>query len=159
MKRVTSVKRAYESPVLLRSGIVPAGHDKAGNAPNVTDGSLAFPDLNAPAFQSEDLKKNLIMPESCAFTSENLPPCSTFRPTGTRRGGSVATIESFRQDGLFMGQGNVFTQFLFTLAGADRAKRELFVTCEPRAHPTSHGVFAPEAVRLVIGARSIVEAF
>jgi hypothetical protein len=38
-------------------------HDKAGNAPMVTDGSLVFPDLNAPAFQGEGVKKSLIMPE------------------------------------------------------------------------------------------------
>jgi hypothetical protein len=61
-------------------------HDKAGNAPNVTDGSLVFPDLNAPAFQGEDRKKNLIMPEPCQFISEKLPPCSIIRPTGTRSG-------------------------------------------------------------------------
>jgi hypothetical protein len=101
-------------------------HDKAGNAPNVTDGSLIFPDLNAPAFQGEDVKKNLIMPEPCQFLSENLPACSIIRPTGTRQGGAVATIEAFRRDGLFIGQGNDFIQLLFTLAAAaDRAKREL----------------------------------
>ena len=101
-------------------------HDKAGNAPNVTDGSLIFPDLNAPAFQGEDVKKNLIMPEPCQFLGENLPACSIIRPTGTRQGGAVATIEAFRRDGLFIGQGNDFIQLLFSLAAAaDHAKREL----------------------------------
>jgi ferritin-like protein len=100
-------------------------HDKAGNAPRVTDGSLVFPDLNAPAFQGEDLKKNLIMPEPCQFISEKLPPCSIIRPTATRRGGAVATIEGFRRDGLFLGQGNDFIQLLLTLAAAaDQARRE-----------------------------------
>jgi hypothetical protein len=101
-------------------------HDKAGNAPNVTDGSLVFPDLNAPAFQGEDVKKNLIMPEPCEFISARLPPCSIIRPTGTRGGGAVAAIDSFRRDGLFIGHGNEFLEFLFSLAGAaDRAQREL----------------------------------
>jgi len=101
-------------------------HDKAGNAPRVTDGSLVFPDLNAPAFQGEDVEKNLIMPEPCQFISSKLPPCSIIRPTATRLGGAVATIESFLRDGLFIGQGTDFIQFLFTLAAAaDRAKREL----------------------------------
>jgi ferritin-like protein len=101
-------------------------HDKAGNAPQVTDGSLVFPDLNAPAFQGEDLKKNLIMPEPCQFISKKLPQCSVIRPTGTRHGGAVATIEGFRRDGLFIGHSNDFIELLFTLAAAaDRAKREL----------------------------------
>jgi hypothetical protein len=101
-------------------------HDKAGNAPMVTDGSLVFPDLNAPALQGEDVKKNLIMPEPCRFISGKLPPCSVIRPTGTRHGGAVATIEAFRRDGLFIGHGNDFIELLFTLAAAaDRAKREL----------------------------------
>jgi hypothetical protein len=101
-------------------------HDKAGNAPQVTHGSLVFPDLNAPAFQGEDLKKNLIMPEPCQFISKKLPQCSVIRPTGTRQGGAVATIEGFRRDGLFIGHGNDLIELLFTLAAAaDRAKREL----------------------------------
>ena len=101
-------------------------HDKAGNAPAVADGALVFPDLGSAPFTSEALQKNLIMPEPCQFISEKLPPCSIIRPTGTRRGGAVATIESFRQDGLFIGHGNEFIELLFTLAAkADRAKREL----------------------------------
>jgi len=101
-------------------------HDKAGNAPAVTDGTLVFPDLGSRPFTSEALQKNLIMPEPCQFISEKLPPCSIIRPTGTRQGGAVATIEGFRRDGLFIGHGNEFIELLFTLAaGADRAKREL----------------------------------
>jgi Ferritin-like domain len=101
-------------------------HDKAGNAPAVTDGTLVFPDLGSAPFLREALQKNLIMPEPCQFISEELPLCSIIRPTGTRRGGAVATIEAFRQDGLFIGHGNDFIELLFTLAAAaDRAKREL----------------------------------
>ena len=72
------------------------------------------------------MKKNLIMPEPCAFISAKLPPCSIIRPTGTRGGGAVATIDSFRRDGLFIGQGNEFLEVLFGLASAaDQAQREL----------------------------------
>jgi hypothetical protein len=101
-------------------------HDKAGNAPAVTDGALVFPDLGAVPFTGEGLKPNLIMPEPCQFISKKLPPCSIVRPTATRGGGAVATIASFNQDGLFIGQGKDFIDVLFDLAAAaDRAKREL----------------------------------
>src|SRR5437660_1726497 len=49
-------------------------HDKAGNAPMVTDptNGLTFPDLNDPSnvppgFTEEDFQTNLIMPEPCPF--------------------------------------------------------------------------------------------
>jgi hypothetical protein len=101
-------------------------HDKAGNAPAVTDGALVFPDLGSGPFTGEALKKNLIMPEPCQFVSGKLPPCSIIRPTATRGGGAVATIAAFNRDGLFIGQGKEFIDVLFSLAAAaDRAKREL----------------------------------
>ena len=101
-------------------------HDKAGNAPAVTDGTLVFPDFNAPALNGEDLKKNLIMPEPCEFISRRLPPCSIIRPTATQGGGAVAAINGFIQDGLFIGQKKEFLQLLLSLASeADQAKREL----------------------------------
>src|SRR6267154_841183 len=51
-------------------------HDKAGNAPPLTDPSdstLVFPDLNAPPFGGEDFQTNLIMPEPTVFLSRTLP--------------------------------------------------------------------------------------
>ncbi|MFL5518633.1 MAG: ferritin-like domain-containing protein, partial [Gemmatimonadales bacterium] len=44
-------------------------HDKAGNAPALTDptNGLVFPDLNAAPFGGEDFQTNLIMPEPTAF--------------------------------------------------------------------------------------------
>src|SRR6266481_5057226 len=54
-------------------------HDKAGNAPPLTDPSdstLVFPDLNAPPFGGEDFQTNLIMPEPTVFLSRTLPVCS-----------------------------------------------------------------------------------
>jgi hypothetical protein len=100
-------------------------HDKAGNAPAVTDGALVFPDLGSPAFSGEDLKKNLIMPEPCQFIRKTLPPCSIIRPTATGGGGAVAAIQGFVRDGLFIGQTKEFLDRLFGMAdAADRAKRE-----------------------------------
>jgi hypothetical protein len=100
-------------------------HDKAGNAPAVTDGALVFPDLGSGPFTGEGLKKNLIMPEPCEFISRRLPACSIIRPTATRGGGAVAAIAGFSRNGLFIGQGKEFVEVLFRLAAAaDRARRE-----------------------------------
>src|SRR5947209_1679266 len=58
-------------------------HDKAGNAPALTDptNGLVFPDLNAPPFAGEDFQTNLIMPEPTIFLSRSLPAVSIIRPT------------------------------------------------------------------------------
>src|SRR6202521_3767630 len=67
-------------------------HDKAGNATNITDGDLSFPNLNigvdpntgntgtdvADKFQS-----NLIMPEPTVFLNPKFGPVSIIRPTST----------------------------------------------------------------------------
>jgi hypothetical protein len=52
-------------------------HDKAGNAPSLTDNTpgfppVTFPDLNSPPFGGEAFSTNLIMPEPCDFISEDL---------------------------------------------------------------------------------------
>lgn len=89
-------------------------HDKAGNAPNITDGDLTFPNLNAgidpnsgattvngtPA--ADLFQTNLIMPEPTVFLSAKLGPVSILRPTSTAQGGAVASVVSFVQDGLFL---------------------------------------------------------
>src|SRR6266849_6161818 len=51
-------------------------HDKAGNAPALTDptNGLVFPDLNAAPFGGEDFQTNLIMPEPTIFLSRKFPP-------------------------------------------------------------------------------------
>ena len=89
-------------------------HDKAGNAPNISDGNLTFPDLNAgidpntgpgaltgtaavDAFQT-----NLIMPEPTVFLNPRLGSVSILRPTSTAQGGAVASVVSFVEDGLFL---------------------------------------------------------
>src|ERR1700726_5123239 len=95
-------------------------HDKAGNAVNaplagVTDPEtkLTFPNLNDPAtlamlhLQLELTQTNKIQPEPCDFLeNEALPPCSVIRPTSTKLGGAVATVNSFMADGLFDGQND-----------------------------------------------------
>jgi hypothetical protein len=71
-------------------------HDKAGNAPPLTDPrdrSLVFPDLNKPPFGGEDFQTNLIMPEPCPFLSRMFPVCSIIRPTETQ-GAAMGAVNS-----------------------------------------------------------------
>jgi len=102
-------------------------HDKAGNAPALTDptNGLVFPDLNAPPFGGEDFQTNLIMPEPTVFLSRKFPPVSIIRPTEIAgSGGAVATIKSFTADGLFIGQSKEFFALLNELAKqADAVRR------------------------------------
>jgi len=101
-------------------------HDKAGNAPALTDPknpALVFPDLNKPPFGGEDFQTNLIMPEPCPFLSRSLPVCSIARPTATQ-GAAMAAAKSLIADGLFIGQSPAFIQMLTDLAtAADSATR------------------------------------
>src|SRR5579862_3066487 len=107
-------------------------HDKAGNAPPLTDivdpvtgVKVTFPDLNAPPFGGEDFQTNLIMPEPTAFLSKKLPAVSIIRPTETK-GAAMATLQSFIADGLFIGQSNSFFNFVTQLAlDADAATRQV----------------------------------
>src|SRR5213079_2824572 len=79
-------------------------HDKAGNAPNITDGALAFPNLNSgvdpnpsgtSANPADDFQTNLIMPEPTFFLNGKFGPVSIIRPTSTAQGGAVASVVSF----------------------------------------------------------------
>lgn len=98
-------------------------HDKAGNAPHVTDGSLEFPDLNANP-DADDFQTNLIMPEPTVFLSRNFPAVSIIRPTETE-GAAMGAVESLIGDGLFIGQPGSFFATLKELAReADAARRE-----------------------------------
>src|SRR6266581_289790 len=100
-------------------------HDKAGNAPPLTDptNGLVFPDLNASG--GEDTKTNLIMPEPTIFLSRKFPVVSIIRPTEPGgSGGAVATVKAFTADGLFIGQSQEFFTFLGELADeADAAQQ------------------------------------
>jgi hypothetical protein len=111
--------------------------DKAGNAANITDGDLTFPDLNSgvdPKSGStgsdiaDDFQTNLIMPEPTLFLDEKLGPVSIIRPTSTKEGGAVASVQSFVDDGLFLdpatNKNTGIVQVLFRLAEeADAAQR------------------------------------
>jgi len=125
-------------------------HDKGGNAiaqplagpGGLTDPEtgLTFPDFNNPANQhnpnlsaadraagSQIFQTNLILPEPTEFLNRDLPPVSIVRPTSTRNGGAVATVQSFIADNLFLGQKD--QRFFETLLGlataADNAHRDL----------------------------------
>ena len=98
-------------------------HDKAGNAPALTDptNGLVFPDLNAAPFGGQDFQTNLIMPEPTIFLSRKFPPVSIIRPTQIAgSGGAVATIKSFTADGLFIGQSQEFFALLHAAGSASR---------------------------------------
>jgi len=110
-------------------------HDKAGNAVAQPlaglidpETALTFPDLNAvtPASALELTQTNKIQPEPCDFIRTDLPPCSVISPTSTRLGGAVATLKSFTDDLLFVGQSREFFEFSMQLAtAADSARRQL----------------------------------
>ena len=100
-------------------------HDKAGNAPPLTDptNGLTFPDLNAPPFDTQNFQTNLIMPEPCPFLSRTLPRCSIIRPTKTN-GIAMGVVKFLTDMGLFIGQPPAFFAFLHQLAQeADAARR------------------------------------
>jgi hypothetical protein len=103
--------------------------DKAGNATPLTDfdpvnnSTVTFDDLTTN--QPETLQSNLIMPEPCEFISPNLPPCAIIRPTGPGQLDATGAIQSFIDDGLFIGQSPQFLQLIRSLAHeADEARRE-----------------------------------
>ena len=92
-------------------------HDKAGNAPNITDGDLSFPPLNSGADPTTgasgslsggetvaDLfQTNLIMPEPTFFLESKFGPVAIIRPTSEAGGGgAVSAVKSFVDDGLFI---------------------------------------------------------
>jgi hypothetical protein len=99
-------------------------HDKAGNAPPLTDptNGLVFPDLNSPPFGGEEFQTNLIMPEPTIFLSRAFPIVSIIRPTETK-GAAMAALNALTADGLFMGQSQAFFTLLTQLAqAADHAR-------------------------------------
>jgi len=96
-------------------------HDKAGNAPALTDptNGLVFPDLNA---DGEILQTNLIMPEPTRFLSRKFPIVSIIRPTQAR-GAAMGALKALTDDGLFIGQSPEFFAVLTGLAKAADAAR------------------------------------
>jgi hypothetical protein len=111
-------------------------HDKAGNATNITDGDLTFPNLNGGVDPNtgatgsdiaDEFQTNLIMPEPTLFLNKSLGPVSIIRPTSTAQGGAVASVVSFIEDGLFLdpaGNNTGIVDKLMRLAEeADAARR------------------------------------
>lgn len=100
-------------------------HDKAGNAPAITDPNnpkLIFPNLNASPFGGEDFQTNLIMPEPCPFLNRKFHPVSIIRPTETN-GAAMGALRALTADGLFIGQTPQFFEFMRDLAeDADAAR-------------------------------------
>jgi len=96
-------------------------HDKAGNAPPLTDptNGLVFPDLNA---DGELTQTNLIMPEPTIFLDRKFPIVSIIRPTETD-GAATAALNALTADGLFIGQSPEFVAVLKGLAKAADAAR------------------------------------
>lgn len=114
-------------------------HDKAGNAPNITDGSLTFPNLNigvdpntgaTGAQVADEFQTNLIMPEPTLFLDPIFGPVSIIRPTSTKQSGAVAAVMSFVNDGLFLDPATnkntgIVTVLLRLAEEADEAERKL----------------------------------
>jgi hypothetical protein len=107
-------------------------HDKAGNAPSLSDtdqgfpgstgDSVFFPDLTTGS-DPEALQKNLIMPEPTIFLNRKFPIVSIVRPTETI-GAAMGAVRALTADGLFIGQSDQFFELLRDLAtDADAAKR------------------------------------
>jgi Ferritin-like domain len=92
-------------------------HDKAGNAPPLTDptNGLVFPDLNSSPFGGELFQTNLIMPEPTAFLQRKFPPVSIVRPTETA-GAATGALKFLTDDGLFRGQSRAFFAVMTELA-------------------------------------------
>jgi Ferritin-like domain len=112
-------------------------HDKAGNAPNITDGDLTFPNLNigvdpntgasGPAV-ADLFQTNLIMPEPTFFLSKKFGPVSIIRPTAGPAISAPGAVQGFVDDGLFLdpatGKSTGIVARLMDLAEeADEARR------------------------------------
>jgi hypothetical protein len=114
-------------------------HDKAGNAPNITDDGLTFPNLNIAVDPNtgatgsnvaDEFQTNLIMPEPTVFLDSKLGPVAIIRPTSKQQGGAVASVISFVNDGLFLdphtGRNTGVVDVLMDLAeAADAAQRKM----------------------------------
>ena len=106
--------------------------DDAGNAANVpvapvTDPvtGLTIPNLDADP-RGALVQANLIFPTPSEFISRKLPHCAIVRPTLDKNGGARATIKSFTDDNLFLGQSAGFFKAVNALAKeADAAKRRV----------------------------------
>ncbi|HXQ34316.1 MAG TPA: hypothetical protein VN843_09905, partial [Anaerolineales bacterium] len=90
-----------------------------------TDLTQAQGETDPESLKGDTLQSNLIMPEPTHFLSKKFPPVAIIRPTSTKNGGAVASLQSFVADGLFIGQKNPeFLRLMSRLAEeADAARR------------------------------------
>ena len=135
-QRVTDIEvlRIVISMAPIESMHFQTWHEKAGNAPPLTDptNNLTFPNLNSGVDPNtgtsgdavrELFQTNLIMPEPCPFISASLPACSVVRPTKTA-GAATGALNFLTAMGLFIGQSNAFFAYMTGLAqDADAAQR------------------------------------
>lgn len=100
-------------------------HDKAGNIPPVTDGTLDFTQLGTNiAANPDEFQSNLIMPEPTPFLRTSFPIVSIIRPTETKNA-AMGAVNALTADGLFRNQIPAFFEFMRDLAeDADEARRE-----------------------------------
>ena len=121
--------------------------DKVGNALPISDTDKGFRgstgatvtfstlanaqgETNPESLNGDTLQANLIMPEPTHFLDPKFGPVAIVRPTSTENGGAVASVRSFVDDGLFIGQKPFhkpeLVEVLLRLAEeADEARREL----------------------------------
>jgi hypothetical protein len=116
--------------------------DKAGNATPLTDAdpvnnsTVTFSTLSAAqgetdpeSLNGDTLQSNLIMPEPTHFLDKKFGPVAIIRPTSIAFGGAVASVQSFKTDGLFINPKTAksdtgIVQKLMQLAeDADEARR------------------------------------
>jgi hypothetical protein len=87
---------------------------------------LKFPNFFSPL--NPLIQPSLIFPVPVEF-KPNLPRVSIIRPLTDKFGGAVATIKSFTEDGLFIGQSQQFLNELRAMAvAADSAVRQVALT-------------------------------
>src|SRR6202451_4403031 len=87
---------------------------------------LKFPNFFSPL--NPLIQPSLIFPVPVEF-KPNLPRVSIIRPLTDKFGGAVATIKSFTEDGLFIGQSQHFLNELRAMAvAADSAVRQVALT-------------------------------
>ncbi|MGA2391666.1 MAG: hypothetical protein ABSF97_22120 [Candidatus Sulfotelmatobacter sp.] len=87
---------------------------------------LKFPNFFSPL--NPLIQPSLIFPVPVEF-KPNLPRVSIIRPLTDKFGGAVATIKSFTEDGLFIGQSQQFLNELRAMAvAADSAMRQVALT-------------------------------
>src|SRR3954463_13256947 len=94
-------------------------HDKAGNAPALTDGGLVFRTLTA---EGESTQTSLILPEPTPFLNRKFPAVSIIRPTETK-GAAMGAARALTKGGLFIGQPHEFFAVIRKLAEAADAAR------------------------------------